>query len=116
MSKTSKPREGDAPKVEVADTGDNREEKDGLSAGECAGSDVERESGEQELDKEKLIAGLKEENEKLKKELDELKDIYQRVLAEYATISAAQKSKEIGGFTSSNTNSQFSRLMVLNAA
>ena len=93
MSKTSKPKEGDAPKVEVADTGGNREEKDGLSAGECAGSDVERESGEQELDKEKLIAGLKEENEKLKKELDEIRNIYQRVLAEYANYKRAQNRK-----------------------
>lgn len=105
MSKTSKPKEGDAPKVEVADTGGNREEKDGLSAGECAGSDVERESGEQELDKEKLIAGLKEENEKLKKELDELKDIYQRVLAEYANYKRRTEieKEQIGGFAKSET-------------
>ncbi|HHV51182.1 MAG TPA: nucleotide exchange factor GrpE [Candidatus Avimonas sp.] len=53
----------------------------------------------------KQIEELAEENNKLKKELSELKDIYQRMLAEYANYKrrTEQEKEQIGGFVKAET-------------
>lgn len=82
---------------EVCESDINQSE-DQNNPSDCEGTkDKEREK----LDTKKLL----EENEQLKKELGELKDIYQRMLAEYANYKRRTEleKEQLGGFVKSET-------------
>lgn len=68
-------------------------------------SGKEAKSAKKEKKEDQEASKLREENEQLKKELSEVKDIYQRMLAEYANYKRRtdQEKEQISGFTKSET-------------
>lgn len=104
------------PDVEEKETADNEQPTSSKPAEKQPESQKQKESADKKTDshektksrkkeEEQELSQLHEENEKLKQELTQTKDIYQRMLAEYANYKRRTEleKEQIGDFTKAET-------------